>query len=59
MTKEYLARQFELFYNKLPKFDPTSIQNAVNKYFEENPVEGIGTMTKAEMLDILRGGDNA
>ena len=59
MTKDYLTRQFELFYNKLPKTDPTSIQDAVNDYLDKHPVEGIGTMTKEEMLAILRGGENA
>lgn len=40
MTKDYLTRQFELFYNKLPKTDPTSIQNAVNEYLDEHPADG-------------------
>jgi hypothetical protein len=38
--------------------DPADITKAVNNYLEEHPVEGIENMTKAEMLDILRGGEN-
>ena len=39
--------------------NPTAIQESVENYLEEHPVEGIGTITKEEMLAILRGGDNA
>lgn len=38
--------------------DPADIAKAVNNYFEEHP-STIEPMTKAEMLAVLRGGDNA
>lgn len=37
--------------------DPADIAEAVDNYFEEHP-SSIEPMTKAEMLNILRGGDN-